>query len=216
MKRLPEPPIVFVVDDEPSVCSSIKRLLCSAGHRVETHARTKSLFEEGRPAEQCCLILDVHLPDVSGLEFKKRLDRQGIRVPIIFITGCGSIPMGIQAMKEGAVDFLAKPFDVQELLCAVERAFEIDARYLEHERELAELARRFSSLTARERDVCFAVTDGMLNKQVGAQFGVSEKTIKVHRARVMEKMEANSLPELVRMADAVRIEPDHFGTRASA
>jgi FixJ family two-component response regulator len=202
-----EPPIVLVVDDEPAVCSSLRRLLRAAGYRVQTHCGTDRLLQLGRPAGLCCLILDVQLPEVSGLEFKRLLDQNAVRIPIVFITGVGSIPMGIQAMKDGAVDFLAKPFDGDELLGAVERALEVDRRTLEHEREMSDLRGRFESLTAREQEVCFAVTDGMLNKQVGAQFGVGEKTIKVHRARVMEKMGAHSLPELVRMADALRTHP---------
>jgi len=216
VKQHPQSPIVLVVDDDPAIRSSTTRLLCSAGHEVETFSSTQSLFEYGRPSQPCCLILDVRMPETNGLEFKKQLDRQGIRVPIIFITGFGSIPMGIQAMKEGAVDFLTKPFDADDLLRAVDRALGVDARYLDIERRLEKVCTRFASLTARERDVCFAVTDGLLNKQVGAQFGVSEKTIKVHRARVMEKMEAQSLPDLVRMADAVRIVPDAFSAHVPA
>ena len=199
-----ETPVVLVVDDEPAICSSVQRLLQGAGHRVETYAGADHLAWSGRPAGPCCLIVDVQMPEVSGLEFKRWLDGNGIRVPIIFITGVGSIPMGIRAMKEGAVDFLTKPFDREDLLRAVGRALDADARLLERERELAELRGRFAHLTAREREVCFAVTDGLLNKQVGAEFGVSEKTIKVHRARVMEKMAATSLAELVRMADVLR------------
>jgi FixJ family two-component response regulator len=207
---------VFVVDDEPAVCSSLRRLLRSAGYRVETHSGPSSLFTLGRPQGPCCLVLDVQMPDMSGPEFKRRIDAQGTRLPVVFITGFGSISMGIQAMKEGAVDFLPKPFDGETLLRAVRRALELDARHLERERILATIERRFASLTARERDVCFAVTDGLLNKQVGAQFGVSEKTIKVHRARVMEKMEADSLPDLVRMADALRPATEPYLSRASA
>lgn len=199
-----ESPVVLVVDDEPAICSSVKRLLRSVGHRVQTYSSAERLSRSGRPPGPCCLILDVQMPALSGLDFKRSLEENGVRIPIIFITGVGSIPMGIQAMKDGAMDFLPKPFDGEELLRAVDRALKADARLLERERELAELRRRFDSLTAREQEVCFAVTDGLLNKQVGAEFGVSEKTIKVHRARVMEKMEATSLAELVRMADVLR------------
>ena len=203
VRNAPEPPIAFVIDNEPALRSSIRRLLRAQGYRVETHSSTAALFESGRPHDACCIILDVHTQDAGGLEFKRRLDRHGIRVPIIYITGCGSIALGIEAMKEGAVDFLTVPFDKQTLLSAVQRAIAEDSRHLQREQSLTELARRFASLTARERDVCLAVTAGLLNKQVGAQFGVSEKTIKVHRHRVMEKMRARSLPELVRMIDAL-------------
>ena len=201
-----ESPVVLVVDDEPAICSSVKRLLRSVGHRVQTYSNAERLSRSGRPPGPCCLILDVQMPALSGLDFKRSLVENGVRIPIIFITGVGSIPMGIQAMKDGAVDFLPKPFDGEELLRAVDRALKADARLLEQERERAELRRRFDSLTAREQEVCFAVTDGLLNKQVGAEFGVSEKTIKVHRARVMDKMEATSLAELVRMADVLRVD----------
>jgi FixJ family two-component response regulator len=213
-----EPPVVLVVDDEPAVCSSVRRLLRAVGHRVQTFSSTERLLPLERPAGPCCLILDVQMPGASGPQVKRALEHGGVRIPIIFITGFGSIPMGIQAMKDGAVDFLTKPFDGSDLLAAVERALEADARLLEHEREMSELHRRFESLTAREQEVCFAVTDGLLNKQVGAQFGISEKTIKVHRARVMEKMGAGSLADLVRMADVLRPDVEHvsFGGRVSA
>jgi len=202
-----EAPVVLVVDDEPSICSSVRRLLRASGYRVETHCSAVRLTPSERPSVPCCLILDVQLPGVSGPEFHRSMERNGVRMPVIFITGVGSIPMGIQAMKDGAFDFLPKPVDGEELLRAVERALELDARLLEREREVADLRRRFDSLTAREREVCLAVTTGLLNKQVGAQFGIGEKTIKVHRARVMEKMQADSLAELVRMADTLRPEP---------
>jgi FixJ family two-component response regulator len=208
MKADSESPVVLVIDDEPAICSSVKRLLQGAGHRVETYSGADHLSRSGRPAGPCCLILDVQMPEMSGLEFKRSLDDNGVRIPIVFMTGVGSIPMGIRAMKEGAVDFLTKPFDRAELLRAVERALAVDAQLLEREREVAELRHRFAHLTAREREVCFAVTDGLLNKQVGAEFGVSEKTIKVHRARVMEKMGASSLAELVRMADVLRADAE--------
>jgi FixJ family two-component response regulator len=204
VKPEPEPPTVFVVHDDPDVCSSIRRLLRPAGWRVEMHSTPTALFNPHRPSGPCCLVLDIHAPDLSGLEFKRRLERKGLRVPIIFISDFGSISTAIQAMKEGAVDFLTRPFDPRTLLPAVRHALEQDARHLQRERTLDDLARRFASLTSRERDVCFAVTRGLLNKQVGAEFGISEKTIKVHRARVMRKMGARSLPELVRMADALR------------
>jgi FixJ family two-component response regulator len=206
-------PVVLVVDDEPSICSSVRRLLRSSGYRVETHCSAVRLTASERPPGPCCLILDVQLPGVSGPEFQRSMERNGVRIPVIFITGVGSIPMGVRAMKDGAFDFLPKPVDGEELLRVVERALAVDARLLEREREMAELRWRFDSLTARERDVCFAVTNGLLNKQVGAHFGIGEKTIKVHRARVMEKMQADSLADLVRMADMLRPDTEHVGAQ---
>ena len=213
-----ESPVVLVVDDEPTVCSSVRRLLRAVGYRVQTFSGVGRLLPLERPGGPCCLVLHVQMPGASGLEVKRSLEQSGVRIPIIFITGFGSIPMGIQAMKDGAMDFLTKPFDEADLLAAVARALDADARLLKHEGELAVLRRRFDSLTAREQEVCIAVSDGMLNKQVGAQFGISEKTIKVHRARVMEKMGAESLADLVRMADVLRPDVEHvsFGGRVSA
>jgi FixJ family two-component response regulator len=202
-------PIVLVVDADPSACASIERQLRAAGHRVRTYSSTQPLSQRGRPAEPCCLICDVPVHDVSGLQGKGILDRAGIRIPIIFTTNCGNIRMSVDAMKAGAVDFLPKPLDVAELLTAVERALALDARLLDQERRLADLWRCQARLTAREREVFFAVAGGLLNKQVGRQLGVTEKTIKVHRGRVMEKMRASSLAALVRMADLLQRQPDH-------
>jgi FixJ family two-component response regulator len=199
-----EAPIVLVVDDEASVCSSIERLLRAAGYRVRTYEDIEQLALSTRPAVPCCLILDVHLRDVNGLEFKRVLERAGIRIPIIFITGFGNIPMGVRAMKGGAFDFFPKPFDVEELIESVGRALEFDARSLRQEQETGDLRRRFRSLTEREREVFFEVTEGLLNKQVAASMGITEKTVKVHRARVTEKLGAESFAGLVRMADLLR------------
>ena len=195
---------VFVVDDDPSVCASVKRLLRTAGHRVRTFSSTAKLPRTGRLAEPCCLVLDVEMPQESGLQFKAALDQLGIRIPTIFMTGVGDIPMGVGAIKGGAIDFLTKPFDVDQLLDAVDKALAADARLLDAERRLNGLRRRFELLTAREQEVFFAVTSGLLNKQAAAKLNVSEKTIKAHRGRVTEKMGAESIAELVRMADALR------------
>jgi len=205
----PEAPVVYVVDDDPSIRSSISRLLRGAGYNVQTFATASQLFESGRPCGPCCLILDVEMPDVNGLEFRQAMDRAGLRVPTIFITGYGSIPMGVGAMKAGALDFLAKPFDVVQLVQSVRRALEEDERLLAAEREMARLRRRYENLTAREREVFFAVTGGLLNKQAAYQLGITEKTIKVHRAHVTEKMEAESFAALVRMADLLAPEVRH-------
>jgi len=196
-------PVVWVVDDEPAVCSAIKRLLGASGYNVQVFLDTTHLVECGRPATPCCLILDVHMPEVDGVEFLERLNRAGIRIPTIFITGLGNVPMSVRAMKAGAVDFLPKPFAVDEMLRAVAGALAVDEEQLKLAKEAADLRQRYLRLTDREREVFRAVTKGLLNKQVGAQLGITEKTVKVHRARVVEKMEAESLAELVRMADVL-------------
>jgi FixJ family two-component response regulator len=200
-------PLVWIVDDEPAVCSAVKRLLVADGHEVQVFLSAKQVAECGRPAVPCCLILDVHMPEVDGLEFLEGLNRAGIRIPTIFITGFGNVPMSVRAMKAGAVDFLPKPFDVEDLLRAVRGALAADEQQLRQAHDSADLRRRYQRLTDREREVFHAVTGGLLNKQVGAQLGVTEKTVKVHRARVMEKMDAESLAALVRMADLLRIHP---------
>jgi len=197
----PELPLVLIVDDDASVRTSLSRLLRGAGYNVQAFSSTKRLFETGRPRGACCLILDVEMPHVNGLKFHQELDRAGVRVPTIFITGYGNIPMGVDAIKAGAMDFLPKPFDIVHLVQSVRKALDEDARLLGEEREMADLRRRYDNLTPREREVFFAVTGGLLNKQAAYQLGITEKTIKVHRAHVTEKMEAESFAALVRMAD---------------
>jgi len=198
-------PVVWIVDDEPAVCSAIKRLLVASGFKVQAFLSSAHVAESGRPTVPCCLILDVHLPEGDGLAFLEGLNRAGTRIPTIFITGYGNVPMSVRAMKAGAVDFLPKPFDAEELLTAVRRALATDEQLLSQEHESDDLFSRYQSLTDREREVFHAVTGGLLNKQVGAQLGITEKTIKVHRARVMEKMCAESLAALVRMAHQVQL-----------
>jgi len=197
--------IVFVVDDDPSVRTSLQRLLQLARYQVHTFASTSGLFAQGRPDYPCCLILDVQLPEMDGLSYQETLAKMDVRIPIIFITGWGSIPMTVRAMKAGAVDFLSKPFDHDQLLASVKAAIAQDAQALEDNRVRAELKRRYATLTPRECEVFAAVSSGMLNKQVGYGLGVVEKTIKVHRAHVMEKMGAEALVDLVRMADSLGI-----------
>jgi FixJ family two-component response regulator len=208
MSTASDTPLVLVVDDDPSVCSSLKRLLRAEGIEAQTFRSTERLSEFGRPRGPCCLVLDVNLPNIGGLEFVDVLLRAGVRLPVIFITGVGTVPMSVRAMKAGALDFLPKPFEAADLLRAVRRALAIDAQLLERERTLADVRRRYLTLTDREREVFAAVTSGLLNKQVGSELGVAEKTVKVHRGRVMEKMEAESLAALVRMADDLRIPKD--------
>ena len=200
-----ENPIVFVVDDDASVRSSLRRLLALEGYVIQTHSSTKNLFPEGRPDSPCCLILDVNMPEVDGLSYQETLSEMGVRVPIIFITGWGDISMSVRAMKAGAADFLPKPFERVQLLACVKAAIEYDKQALEEDRFLAELKRRYALLTPREAEVFAAVSAGRLNKQVGYDLGVVEKTIKVHRAHVMEKMQAEALVDLVRMADSLGI-----------
>ncbi len=197
--------IVFVVDDDPSMRSSLRRLLQASGYQVQTLASTSDLFADGRPDSPCCLILDVQLPEVDGLSYQETLAEMGVRVPIIFITGWGNIPMSVRAMKAGAADFLPKPFNRDQLLACLKAAIERDLELLCEDRLRAELKRRFETLTPRESEVFAAVAAGRLNKQVGYELGVVEKTIKVHRARVMEKMGAEALVDLVRMADSLGI-----------
>jgi FixJ family two-component response regulator len=203
-----ESPIVLVVDDEPSICMATRRLLRSAGYSVRTFENTQQLFALGRPDHPCCLILDLCIPGEDGLQFQRRLHELGIRVPIIFISGRGDIPSSVSAMKGGAVDFLAKPYDAEQLLVAVAKAVQEDTRQLSVNRHLGELRQNFSTLTLREREVFAAVAAGLLNKQVADELGIAEKTVKVHRARVMEKMQAVALADLVRMADVLRLHWD--------
>jgi FixJ family two-component response regulator len=193
---------VIVVDDDASVRAALRRLLHAAGHTVRTYARAMRVSQAGRPPGPCCLILDLQLPGDTGPALKASLERAGVRVPTIFVTACaGDVAAAVRAMKSGAFDLLTKPFDARLLLRAVDAALDEDARTLEVERRMAELRNRFETLTARERDVFFAVTRGLLNKQVAAELGVSEKTVKVHRGRVTEKLAADSVAALVRMAD---------------
>jgi FixJ family two-component response regulator len=196
---------VFVVDDDLSVRSSLRRLLSSAGYQVQALASTKHLFEHGRPDSPCCVILDVGLPDVNGLEFQEALASAGIEVPIIFITGRGDISMSVRAMKAGALDFICKPFESAELLSRVISALERDSQYLTVRERLSQLKHRYATLSPRECEVFAAVTSGLLNKQVGYELGVAEKTIKVHRAHVMEKMNAVAIVDLARMADSLGV-----------
>jgi FixJ family two-component response regulator len=194
-------PIVFVVDDDASVREAVQRLIASVGLRVQTFGSTSEFFNSKRPEAPACLVLDVRLPDASGLELQRDLAAANVQIPIIFITGHADVPMTVRAMKAGAVEFLTKPFRGQELLDAVQEAIARDRVAWDDRAQMADLRSRYDSLTAREKEVMQLVASGLLNKQIGAELGTSELTIKTHRGRVMEKMRAESLADLVRMSE---------------
>ena len=197
--------LVFVVDDDASLRESLKNLIRSVGLRVEAFTSAQEFLRCKRLDLPGCLVLDVRLPGLSGLDLQKRMAEAAMKIPIIFITGHGDIPMTVRAMKAGAVEFLTKPFRDQDLLDAIQQALERDRKAREQRAEIEELRRRVESLTPRERDVLNLVVIGLLNKQIAGELGTSETTVKIHRHQVMEKMGANSLAELVRMSDRVGI-----------
>src|ERR1700694_2390914 len=199
--------VVFVIDDDPSVRSSIKILLESVGLEVEVFGSANE-FLPRRPANRAsCLVLDVRLPGVSGLDFQRQLAEAKINIPIIFISAHGDVPMTVRALKAGAIEFLTKPFRDQDLLDAVHVALERDRARRQREGEIATLRERFELLSAREREVVAMVVSGMLNRQIAAEIGITENTVKVHRSRAMEKMQAQSLADLVKMIERLKIPP---------
>lgn len=201
----PVDPIVFVVDDDLSVREALSSLIRSVGLRVETFASAQDFLRYQRPDVTACLVLDVRMPGLSGLDLQRELAHAEKRIPIIFITGHGDIPMSVRAMKAGAIEFLPKPFRDEDLLDAIREGLERDQVAREQRGELAEIQDKYATLTSREREVIVLLVKGMLNKQVAAELGITEITIKVHRRRILQKMNAKSLPALVRMVEKLHL-----------
>ena len=198
-------PIVFVIDDDASMRDALRNLFRSVGLRVEVFPSAAEFLQHRLPDVPSCLILDIRLPRVSGLDFQADLANAGIRIPIIFMTGHGDIPMTVRAMKAGAIDFLSKPFRDQDMLDAVAMAIERDRQRRNETKSLSDLQARVETLTQREREVMTLVTAGLMNKQVAAEIGIAEITVKIHRGHIMRKMAAKSLADLVRMAETLGI-----------
>ena len=198
-------PLVFVIDDDSSVRSSLKFLLSTVGLQAETFDSANSFLQKRRPDVPSCLVLDVRLPGVSGIDFQRELTARNNPIPIVFLTGHGDIPMSVRAMKAGAVEFLTKPFRDQDLLDAVRVALDRDRVRREQEKEIVDIRRRFGSLTSREQEVVSMVVGGMLNKQIAAELGTAESTVKVQRSRAMAKMKADSLADLIKMIQKLQL-----------
>jgi FixJ family two-component response regulator len=200
-----EEPIVFVIDDDPLMLGGLSSLFRSIGLRVEAFTSATELLEHPLPAVPSCLVLDIRLPRLSGFDLQAEFNRLGIKIPIIFITGHGDVPMSVKAMKAGAIDFLIKPVREQEMLDAVTGALERDRKRRDEEKSNSDVRARFALLTPRERQIMALVTGGLMNKQVAGKIGISERTVKIHRGNVMQKMRAKSLADLVMIAESLGI-----------
>jgi two-component system response regulator FixJ len=203
-------PTIFVIDDDVSVRKGLSRLLRSAGYEVETFPSSEQFLAREHFSGIGCIILDIQMPGLSGMDLQNALNKADYNMPIIFITGHGNIPMSVQAMKRGAVDFLPKPFDDEELMQAVKKAIEKDRKAKVERAEVHGTLRRIERLTPREREIFCHIITGMLNKQIALKLGIAEKTVKVHRGRVMEKLSVNSVAELVRLAEKAGIKPPEY------
>jgi FixJ family two-component response regulator len=197
--------IVAIVDDDPSVRKGLERLIRSLGWQAETFASAQEFLDRPRTEAPSCLVLDLQLPGLSGLDLQKRMSEAGLETPIVFLTGHGNIPASVKAMKAGAIEFLTKPVDEQDLLNAIQEAIERDRRNRQQHAELRELRYRHQSLTGREQEVMRQVISGLLNKQIAGELNITEDTVKFHRGHIMRKMQAESLADLVRMAEALGI-----------
>jgi FixJ family two-component response regulator len=207
MKSAAAVPTVFIIDDDRGMRQSIQDLVESVGLRAESYATGEEFLKRKRTNDPSCLVLDVRLPQMSGLDFQRQLAETGMQIPIVFVTAHGDVPMSVRALKSGAVEFLTKPFRDQDLLDAIQQALQRDRTAQEQQAEIHDLQGRYHVLTRREREVMTLVVSGMLNKQIASEIGASEATVKIHRGQVMRKMQAGSVVDLVRMADKLKLSP---------